>query len=195
MPLSGDEIRKNLEAFLPRWRDFAGTERSEAQTFLNELLAAYGTDRQAAGARFEERGGTGFIDMLWPGVCIVEMKRPSEKDKLAEHREQAFGYWKRVSRDTGNAGRYVVVCATGGYTARTSASSRRSTCSATLTSESLPSEPQRASGSSFRTVRTPVSPGSLSTEEQAGRATGSTRTRPKWCNAAPSWCPFLAGVP
>lgn len=111
MPLSGQEVKSNLEGFAARWRDYCGSERAEAQTFLNELLAAYGTDRKPAGVRFEERGGRGFIDMLWPGVCIVEMKRPSEQEKLAEHREQAFEYWKRVSRDTGNAGRYVVVCA------------------------------------------------------------------------------------
>jgi hypothetical protein len=108
---SGNEIRQNLARFAARWRDYAGSERSEAQTFLNQLLACYGTDRQAAGARFEKKGGGGFIDMIWPGVCIVEMKRPSEAERLAAHREQAFDYWKEVSRETGNAGRFVVVCA------------------------------------------------------------------------------------
>ena len=53
MALSGDEIRKNLAGFVERWADYAGSERSEAQTFLNQLLACYGTDRQEAGARFE----------------------------------------------------------------------------------------------------------------------------------------------
>ncbi|MEX2646608.1 MAG: DNA methyltransferase [Gaiellaceae bacterium] len=111
MALSAEEIRGRLSEFAAKWAGYSGSERSEAQTFLNELLACYGTDRMESGALFEERGGPGFIDMIWPGVCIVEMKRPSEAARLADHREQAFEYWKAVSRDTGTAGRFVVVCA------------------------------------------------------------------------------------
>lgn len=111
MPLSGEEIRANLAHFADDWRGYEGSEKAEAQTFLNRLLACYGTDRKDIGARFEERSGTGFMDMIWPGVCIVEMKRPSEANNLPAHRAQAFDYWKHISRETGNAGRYVVVCA------------------------------------------------------------------------------------
>lgn len=111
MPQTGDEIRARLEKFVARWHDYTGTERSEAQPFLDGLLGCYGTDRKAVGARFEQRSGTGFIDLIWPTVCIVEMKRPSEAGNLAVHRDQAFEYWKRVSRETGEAGRFVVVCA------------------------------------------------------------------------------------
>jgi hypothetical protein len=111
MALSGDEVRSNLEKLVAKWTDYSGSERAEAQTFLNELLACYGTDRMKVGARFEARSGAGFMDMIWPGVCIVEMKRPSEAANLDQHRAQAFGYWQEVSRETGNAGRFVVVCA------------------------------------------------------------------------------------
>jgi hypothetical protein len=111
MPLSGEEIRKNLAQFVERWRKYSGSERAEAQTFLNQLLACYGTDRQEVGARFEDPTGGRFLDMIWPDVCIVEMKRPSEANNLAAHREQAFDYWKEKSRTTGEAGRFVVVCA------------------------------------------------------------------------------------
>jgi hypothetical protein len=38
----GLEIRSALEAFVGRWSGFAGTERAEAQTYLNELFACYG---------------------------------------------------------------------------------------------------------------------------------------------------------
>src|SRR5437016_14183672 len=106
MSLGGEEIRQRLAEFAAHWRDYAGSERSEAQSFLSQLLACYGTDSQEAGAAFEQRGGAGFIDMIWPGVCIVEMKRPSEAKRLETHREQAFEYWKEVSRETGHAGRY-----------------------------------------------------------------------------------------
>ncbi len=91
MPPSEDEIRRRLAEFAARWGGYHGSERAEAQTFLNELLACYGVDRQAAGARFEEHRAGGFMDLFWPGVCIVEMKRPSEVNRLAEHREQALG--------------------------------------------------------------------------------------------------------
>lgn len=46
---SGEEIQAALRAFAQRWRDYTGTERAEAQTFLNQLLECYGVDRQAAG--------------------------------------------------------------------------------------------------------------------------------------------------
>jgi hypothetical protein len=109
--LTGEQIEQRLRDFVARWRDEQGSERSEAQTFLNELLDCYGTDRKSAGVRFEDYGGGGFKDMIWPGVCIVEMKRESEKDKLEQHRPQAFRYWMEESRKTGHAGRYVVLCA------------------------------------------------------------------------------------
>lgn len=59
MALSGDEIRRRLGELASRWGGYQGSERSEAQTFLNELLRCYGVDRVEAGARFEAhaRGG------------------------------------------------------------------------------------------------------------------------------------------
>jgi len=81
----------------------------------NELLACYGTDRKQV-ASFEERTGKGgFIDMIWPGVCLIEMKRPSEGEKLENHRFQALEYWKEVSRKAVESGQpapeWIVVCA------------------------------------------------------------------------------------
>jgi hypothetical protein len=111
LPLSGEEIRRRLAEFAASWGGYQGTERSEAQTFLNRLLECYGTDRRAADARFEERTDGGFMDLFWPGVCIVEMKRPSEERRLAEHREQMLRYWQRSGTPQVPAPRYVVLCA------------------------------------------------------------------------------------
>ncbi|HLG08755.1 MAG TPA: hypothetical protein VI409_08835 [Gaiellaceae bacterium] len=47
MALSGEEIRRRLREFAAAWGGYAGTESSEAQTFLNGLLECYGTDRRA----------------------------------------------------------------------------------------------------------------------------------------------------
>ncbi len=112
MPRSGEEIRRALAEFAARWGGYQGSERAEAQTFLNELLACYGTDRQAAGARFEERAGSGgFMDMVWPRVCLVEMKRPGEAGRLEAHRGQAIAYWQGSGTQRVPAPRYVVLCA------------------------------------------------------------------------------------
>lgn len=111
MAPSEDEIRLRLGEFAARWGGYHGSEKSEAQTFLNQLLECYGVDRLAAGARFEERTAGGFMDLFWPGVCIVEMKRPSEAGRLEKHRDQALDYWKSSGMPKAPAPRYVVLCA------------------------------------------------------------------------------------
>ncbi len=111
MSRSGAEIRRDLAEFAARWGGYQGSERAEAQTFLNELLACYGTSRHDIGARFEEPTGGGFIDMIWPRVCIIEMKRPRESKRLPVHREQALEYWRNSGTPQTPAPRYVVLCA------------------------------------------------------------------------------------
>lgn len=116
--LAGQEVQGALRDFAGRWHDYDGSEHAEAQTFLNELLACFGTDRRAAGVQFESDqprpdGSRGFVDALWPRRCLIEMKRPSEGPRLAAHREQALEYW-RHSADPDNqrpAVDYVVLCA------------------------------------------------------------------------------------
>jgi hypothetical protein len=111
---SGEEIQADLGEFVTRWREYSGTERSEAQTFLNELIACYGADRKAVGVRFEDaHTANGIMDMHWPSVCIVEMKAPSRADKLPEHRAQALNYWQSSDDSAQNraAPPYVVLCA------------------------------------------------------------------------------------
>lgn len=112
MTVTGEEIRRRLREFGARWGGYAGSERAEAQTFLNELLECYGTSRREAGVRFEEttRSG-GFMDMIWPRTCIIEMKRPSEAGRLDAHREQALSYWRESGTPETPAPRYVVLCA------------------------------------------------------------------------------------
>jgi hypothetical protein len=115
MAFSDEEIRRNLTRFAADWGGYQGTERAEAQTFCNELLACYGTARKEVAAFEERTGAGGFIDMIWPEVCLIEMKRPSEADKLATHREQGLDYWKEVSKQAGESGHkapeWIVVCA------------------------------------------------------------------------------------
>ncbi len=51
------------------------------------------------------------MDLFWPGVCIVEMKRPSEVSNLPKHRAQALEYWQQSGTPSTPAPRYVVLCA------------------------------------------------------------------------------------
>ena len=111
---SGEEIQGALKAFVGRWRDYTGTERAEAQTYLNDLLSCYGTDRRAVGARFEDHHtGAGFMDFHWPEWCIIEMKAPSRASRLSSHYQQVFDYWLSSADDAKGeaAARYVVLCA------------------------------------------------------------------------------------
>jgi hypothetical protein len=111
--VTGEEIRRRLVDFARKWSLFDGSERAEAQTFLNELFACYGTDRVDAGARFEEPQHGKFLDLIWLRRCLIEMKRPSEAGRLAAHREQALGYWRESADPERNvpAPRFVVLCA------------------------------------------------------------------------------------
>jgi MmeI, N-terminal domain len=97
MPLTGEEIRANLTRFVARWSVRDGYERGEAQTFLTELFACYGR-RLSDVAEFERFQAGGFVDLIWPRVCIVEMKSASEAGRLSKHREQALNYWREVLR-------------------------------------------------------------------------------------------------
>lgn len=108
-----EEIKRRLVDFARKWSLYDGSERAEAQTFLNELFACYGTDRQAAGARFEDPQKGKFLDLIWSRRCLIEMKRPSEAGRLAAHREQALEYWRNAADSASNlpAPRFVVICA------------------------------------------------------------------------------------
>lgn len=108
---SGEEIQAALSAFAKRWGGYAGGERAEAQTFLNELFVCFGSDRNALGARFEDfNASSGFMDLHWPGECIVEMKAPSKL--VSSAREQVKRYWEESADEASGtpAARWVVLC-------------------------------------------------------------------------------------
>ena len=108
---SGEEIQRALGSFVERWRDYSGTEKSEAQTFLNQLFECYGSDRRELGAEFEFFAPTaGFMDLHWPGMALVEMKAPSVELRVAQG--QVERYWRASSdRSAGRpAARWIVIC-------------------------------------------------------------------------------------
>ena len=77
MRLSWNEVRARAAAFAEDWRD-AAFKKGETQSFYNDFFAVFGVQRRSV-ARYEEHvkkldERSGFIDLFWPGVLIVEQK-------------------------------------------------------------------------------------------------------------------------
>lgn len=89
------EIRAKVHAFVRDWDDAEGYEQGEAQEFIRDLLACYGIAGRRA-ATYEARaersstGGRGRIDVLIPGLAVIEMK--SAGADLATAEQQALDY-------------------------------------------------------------------------------------------------------
>ena len=94
MRLSWNEIRPRAADFAREWAD-AAYEKGETQSFYNEFFEIFGVRRRAV-ARYEEHvtrldDSSGFIDLFWPGVLLVEQK--SAGRDLEAARVQAGTYF------------------------------------------------------------------------------------------------------
>ena len=77
MSLSWNEIRTRAAEFAADWQN-AAYEKGETQSFYNDFFDVFGVKRRTV-ARYEEHvaklhNRSGFIDLFWPGVLIVEQK-------------------------------------------------------------------------------------------------------------------------
>lgn len=93
MPLSWNEIKSRALAFSKEWKD-AGNEDSEAKPFLIDFLNIFGISQKRV-ATFEHRvkklnEADGYIDLLWKGTLLVEMK--SRGKDLEKAYQQAKDY-------------------------------------------------------------------------------------------------------
>ena len=93
MPFALAELRHRAADFA-RLHAESGDEKSEAQSFLRDFFDVF-TPQGRRRARFEARvkkpdGSQGFIDALWPGTVLVEMKSRG-RDLDAAH-AQALSY-------------------------------------------------------------------------------------------------------
>jgi hypothetical protein len=105
-------LEKDLRDLAQFAAKLKGDEKSEAQTFLFHLLAAFGHDPNTLpeGSTFEYRvrfpgERTKFADFVWPGRCLIEMK--SRGVKLSKHYQQTFDYWLNL---VPHRPPYVVLC-------------------------------------------------------------------------------------
>jgi len=75
--LSWNEVRARAAVFAEDWKD-AAYEKGETQSFYNDFFEVFGVRRRSV-ARYEEHvrklnDRSGYIDLFWPGVLIVEQK-------------------------------------------------------------------------------------------------------------------------
>ena len=94
MRLSWNEIRTRAASFANEWRN-ASYEKGETQSFYNDFFHVFGVKRRSV-ASYEEHvkkldNHSGFIDLFWPGVLLVEQK--SAGHNLACAYDQAGEYF------------------------------------------------------------------------------------------------------
>ena len=94
MRLSWNEVRARAAKFADDWRD-AAYEKGETQSFYNDFFEVFGVRRRSV-ARYEEHvtklnDRSGYIDLFWPGVLLVEQK--SEGRDLGRAYGQAGEYF------------------------------------------------------------------------------------------------------
>ncbi len=108
MRLSWNEIRVRAANFANEWRN-AAYEKGETQSFYNDFFHVFGVKRRSV-ARYEEHvkkldNRSGFIDLFWPGVLLVEQK--SSGHNLDSAYEQAGEYFDALSE--AKCPRYILV--------------------------------------------------------------------------------------
>lgn len=92
---SRNDIREAAVRFASAW-EVESRERAEAQTFWTDFLMIFGVQRRRVSAAFERHarrastGGSGFIDLLWPGMLLAEQKSRGANLELAI--DQALDY-------------------------------------------------------------------------------------------------------
>ncbi len=94
MRLSWNEVRARAAVFAEDWKD-AAYEKGETQSFYNAFFDVFGVQRRNV-ARYEQHvakldNHSGFIDLFWPGVLLVEQK--SAGRDLRKAYEQAGEYF------------------------------------------------------------------------------------------------------
>jgi hypothetical protein len=124
MPLSWNEIKTRAAAFVNDWKDKApiAREEADAQSFQIEFFNIFGVDRKKV-AIFEDKvklykdrqqglfgdgtsGPSGYIDLLWKGHILIEMKSPG-KD-LEKAYEQAKNY--ALALDKKDFPKAILIC-------------------------------------------------------------------------------------
>ena len=108
MQLSWNEVRVRAATFANNWKD-ASYEKGETQSFYNDFFPIFGIERRSV-ARYEAYvakldNRSGYIDLFWPGVLIVEQK--SAGRDLVHAYNQAGEYFDALPES--QRPRYIIV--------------------------------------------------------------------------------------
>ena len=108
MPLSWNEIKSRATAFSKEWENEA-SEDAEAKSFWDDFFNVFGIGRRRV-ASFEQQvkkidAKTGFIDLLWKGVILIEHK--SRGKDLNRAYQQAKDYFPGLKEK--ELPRYILV--------------------------------------------------------------------------------------
>lgn len=109
--ISLNEIRSRCAQFVLDWKDSSGGEKQDDQSFVRDLLMAYGITATKA-ALYQKKvqrastGNDGYVDALVPGLLLIEMKSVGRPLALAE--AQALDYIHHLS--DAETPRYVLTC-------------------------------------------------------------------------------------
>ena len=98
--LSWGEIESNAIGFARTWKDCAGDERQEAQTFEKDFMSIFGVDWHEGLHEHQVRdmqGKIGYIDYLLPGRILIEMK--SKGESLTRAYNQGYDYVRSLKPD------------------------------------------------------------------------------------------------
>ncbi|KAA6337213.1 hypothetical protein EZS27_014691 [termite gut metagenome] len=109
MTLSWNEIKRRAIAFSKEWED-TSNENADAKSFLDAFFNIFGVTRRRV-ASFEHRikkldGHDGYIDMLWKGNLLVEMK--SRGKSLDRAYNQAIDYFPGLKEH--ELPKFILVC-------------------------------------------------------------------------------------
>lgn len=109
MPLSWNEIKSRAVTFSKKWED-TKREEADAKEFLVEFLNIFGIERKKV-ATFEHKvkklsEASGYIDLLWPGMLLVEMK--SRGENLEKAYKQAKEYCHGLADY--NYPKFILIC-------------------------------------------------------------------------------------
>ena len=103
MPLSWNEIKSRATTFSKEWEN-ESSEDAEAKSFWDGFFNVFGISRRrvatfeqqvkttfSLGEGFGVRSKTGFIDLLWKGVILIEHKsRGKDLDKAYSQAKDYF---------------------------------------------------------------------------------------------------------
>ncbi|MDE0242805.1 MAG: class I SAM-dependent DNA methyltransferase [bacterium] len=108
MRLSWNEVRARAAAFAEDWKD-AAYEKGDTQSFYNDFFEVFGVRRRSV-ARYENHvtkldNSSGFIDLFWPGVLLVEQKSAGRNLDIAY--DQAGKYFDALPEH--ERPRYILV--------------------------------------------------------------------------------------